>query len=159
MKIFTSTLSSAVFALLSVAAVASSFVDEDIDSPSPRGPTRKSAPRPARRMSTKKTSSPTPGSSICNLNPDYKCYKTGYPECCSYNDGRDCPSYQTMCDNYPEDKYGWDYCDFGPDFDCYPKTDGRPSCCFMKGGELMNCPREEPGCERGNFLRRDVVDK
>ena len=121
--------------------------------PSPRSPTRKPTRTPTRKP-TKKPSppSPTPGSSICTRSPDYSCYKTGQPECCSYNGGRNCPSYYTMCNNYPKGYTGWDYCAYQPDYNCYPNG-GRPSCCFMSGGGTMNCPISQPPCEGSRFLR------
>lgn len=111
--------------------------------PTPRSPTRKP---------TKKPSPSPPGSSICTRSPDYSCYTTGQPECCSYNGGRNCPSYDTMCNNYPEGYTGWNYCTSQPNYNCYP-NDGYPSCCFMSGGGTMNCPINQPPCG-SRFLRR-----
>lgn len=117
--------------------------------PSPRGPTRKPTKKPTKRPTP---APPSPGSSICTWSPDYSCYKTGQPECCSYNGGRNCPNYDTMCNNYPEGLTGWNYCTYPPDYNCYPNG-GRPSCCFMSGGGTMNCPVNRPSCERSRFLR------
>jgi hypothetical protein len=115
--------------------------------PQPRSPTRKPTTKP---------SPPTPdGQSICTRSPDYKCYKTtGRPECCYKNNGKNCPTYMTMCNNYPEGYTGWDYCTRAPDNNCYPYSNGRPACCSQKGGGTMNCPKQMPGCENKRFLRK-----
>jgi len=120
--------------------------------PPTRKPTKKPTQKPTKRPSPPP---PSPGSSICTWSPDYSCYKTGQPECCSYNGGRNCPSYDTMCNNYPEGYMGWNYCTYQPDFNCYPNG-GRPSCCFMSGGGTMNCPINQPSCERSRFLRGNI---
>jgi hypothetical protein len=121
--------------------------------PSPRSPTRKPTQKPTKKPSP---SPPTPGSSICAWSPDYSCYKTGQPECCSNNGGRDCPSNDTMCNNYPEGYTGWNYCTYKPNYNCYPNG-GHPSCCSMSGGGTMNCPVDQPPCEtRSRFLRRSA---
>lgn len=93
--------------------------------------------------------SPTPpvGTSICTYAPDYDCYQTGHPACCSENGGKDCPDYLTMCDNHAEGEGGFDYCTNAPDYDCYNTSDGQPSCCSEPGGSFMNCPQEQPGCD------------
>ena len=118
--------------------------------PSPRGPTRKPTKKPTRKPT--KSPSHAPGSSICTRSPDYSCYKTGQPECCSHNGGRNCPSYMTMCNNYPAGYTGWNYCAYQPDLNCYPNG-GRPSCCSMSGGGTMNCPVNRPSCENSRLLR------
>jgi hypothetical protein len=124
--------------------------------PTPRSPTRRPTRRPTRKPSP---SPPAPGSSICTWGaPDYDCYITGRPECCSYNGGRNCPNYMTMCNNYPADETGWDYCTNQPNYSCYPGT-GQPACCNMKGGGTMNCPRQKPGCSRkSRFLRSSAAE-
>ena len=68
---------------------------------------------PSCKPAHKPTKKPSP--------PDYQCYKTGRPACCSKNRGKDCPTYMTMC-NYPEGYYGWNYCTTAPapDYTCYP---------------------------------------
>lgn len=38
---------------------------------------------------------PPPGSSICVRSPNYECYKTGRPACCS-DDEYECPDFMTM---------------------------------------------------------------
>jgi hypothetical protein len=101
--------------------------------PQPRKPTRKPTKMP----------SPTPrGQSICTRSPDYTCYKSGRPQCCSKKNGKDCPKEMTICDNYPEGMTGWNYCTNSPDYKCY--KDGRPSCC---NGNSMNCPKDKPKCD------------
>mmetsp|Transcript_46 Transcript_46/g.58 ORF Transcript_46/g.58 Transcript_46/m.58 type:complete len:304 (-) Transcript_46:56-967(-) len=102
--------------------------------PQPRTPTRKP---------TKKPSSTPRGQSICVRSPDYDCYKSGRPQCCSKNNGKDCPKEMTMCDNHPEGGGGWNYCTQSPDFDCY--KDGRPSCCAKNS---LNCPQKQPSCDK-----------
>eukprot|EP00985_Skeletonema_marinoi_P007650 scaffold3388_cov114-Skeletonema_marinoi.AAC.3 len=121
--------------------------------PSPRSLTRKPTRKPTKKPSPP---SPTPGSNICTRSPDYSCYKTGQPECCSYNGGRNCPSYDTLCNNYPEGYTGWDYCAYQPNYNCYPNG-GRPSCCFMSGGGTMNCPISQPPCESRRRLRETAM--
>lgn len=91
--------------------------------------------------SPKKPTSP-PGSSICTRSPDYNCYITGRPSCCSKNNGKNCPSEMTICDNYPEGYTGWSYCTDGPDYTCYKS--GWPSCCMENE---LNCPRQKPACD------------
>jgi len=99
------------------------------------------------------TESPTEpesiGGNICTREPDYKCYKTGRPACCS-DDEYTCPDYMTMCDNYPEDYVGTSYCTYTPEYGCDPATwsnkMGRPLCCYEDGGDIMNCPIEQPAC-------------
>lgn len=90
---------------------------------------------------------PPPGSSICVRSPDYDCYKSGRPPCCDVDDGANCPSEMTICDNHGEGMSGTSYCTYGPDFSCYKM--GHPSCCTMDGGPTMNCPKDEPPCEEG----------
>lgn len=90
---------------------------------------------------------PAPGSSICVRSPDYDCYKTGRPACCSENEGENCPSFMTMCDNHASGMSGTSYCTWGPDYGCYKK--GRPSCCSAPGGDTMNCPKTKPDCDTG----------
>lgn len=87
---------------------------------------------------------PAPGSSICVRSLDYDCYKTGRPACCD-DDEYTCPDYMTMCDNTGEDETGTSYCTNAPDNDCY--SDGWPSCCSAPGGDIMNCPIDQPDCE------------
>lgn len=128
--------------------------------PTPRSPTRRPTHKPTRRP-TRKPSPPPPaprGESICTWAPEFDCYKTGWPECCDFNGGRNCPKYQTMCNNYPEGWTGWNYCTTAPNFSCYPGT-GQPTCCNMKGGGTMNCPRQKPGCSRkSRFLRSSAAE-
>lgn len=101
--------------------------------PQPRKPTRKPTKKP----------SPTPkGQSICTRSLDYTCYKSGRPQCCSNNNGKDCPKEMTICDNHPEGLTGWNYCSYGPNYNCY--KDGQPSCCAK---DSMNCPRDQPKCD------------
>ena len=61
---------------------------------------------------------PAPGSSICTYAPDYECYQTGWPACCSVNDGASCPDYMTICDNFPSGSAGTSYCTYSPDYTC-----------------------------------------
>lgn len=91
------------------------------------------------------TPGPPPGSSICTRTPDYRCYKTGRPACCSVDDGENCPSEMTICDNHGEDMTGTSYCTSSPDYQCY--KGGWPDCCVGIGGDVMNCPREQPPCD------------
>ena len=89
--------------------------------------------------------SPEPrGKSICTRALDYECYKHGRPKCCTENDGKDCPSEMTICDNFPENWTGTlSYCSGAPNFACW--RDGRPSCCRENA---LNCPRDEqPACD------------
>eukprot|EP00578_Thalassiosira_sp_NH16_P017578 CAMPEP_0181119740 /NCGR_PEP_ID=MMETSP1071-20121207/23762_1 /TAXON_ID=35127 /ORGANISM="Thalassiosira sp., Strain NH16" /LENGTH=252 /DNA_ID=CAMNT_0023204305 /DNA_START=148 /DNA_END=903 /DNA_ORIENTATION=+ len=79
-----------------------------------------------------------PGSSICTYSPDNDCYKSGWPACCSENNGRDCPSFPTMCDNNGR-KRGSSYCTHSPEYGCYKS--GWPACCHQPGGDIMNCPK------------------
>ena len=88
-------------------------------------------------------SPPTPSFNICLQPKDFECYKSGRPQCCGENDGKDCPDEMTICDNFPENTSGTTYCTWGPESDCY--EDGWPSCCFENE---LNCPRERPGCEK-----------
>lgn len=93
---------------------------------------------------------PTPprGRSICTRSPDYKCYKTGRPACCS-DDEYECPNYMTMCDNHGEGMTGTSYCTYSPQYGCDPATwsnGGYPKCCGAPGGDVINCPIEQPPC-------------
>ncbi|KAL7523321.1 hypothetical protein ACHAWF_000474 [Thalassiosira exigua] len=94
---------------------------------------------------TTNTNSACPGSSICTHAPDYECYQTGWPPCCSENNGDDCPSFQTMCNNQGEGETGSSYCTYAPDYQCWHM--GHPDCCSAPGGEYMNCPKEQPPCD------------
>ena len=87
------------------------------------------------------------GTSICTYTPDYGCYETGRPTCCSEDDGENCPDFLTMCDNHAKGVTGFDYCTNSPDFSCYDANDGRPSCCSEPGGSMMNCPKTRPSCD------------
>ena len=97
--------------------------------------------------------SPTPapqeprGRNICTRSLD-KCYKTGRPACCS-SDEYECPNYLTLCDNYGEGMSGTSYCTYGPQYGCNPATwsnMGYPKCCDEPGGDVINCPIEQPPC-------------
>ena len=102
------------------------------------------------------------GGNICTREPDYKCYKTGRPACCS-DDEYTCPDYMTMCDNYPEDYAGTSYCSYAPEYGCDPATwsnSGWPKCCHEDGGDIMNCPIEQPACnpeDTIDFVARPVI--
>jgi len=94
------------------------------------------------------TPNPPPGSSICTYSPDYDCYKSGWPPCCD-DDEYECPSFPTMCDNHGEGMSGTSYCTWSPQYGCDPATwsnNGRPKCCSAPGGDIMNCPKEQPPC-------------
>ena len=84
---------------------------------------------------------PRPGSSICTRSPDNGCYKSGRPACC--NSYYTCPSFMTMCDNVASGVAGNDICSWGPDYGCWPSTNGRPPCCNKPGGSEVNCPKSE----------------
>mmetsp|Transcript_25400 Transcript_25400/g.36251 ORF Transcript_25400/g.36251 Transcript_25400/m.36251 type:complete len:283 (+) Transcript_25400:189-1037(+) len=90
---------------------------------------------------------PPVGTGICTYAPNYDCYKTGHPECCSEDNGANCPNYLTICDNHAEGESGFDYCTDAPDYQCYKTSDGQPSCCSEHGGSLMNCPQTQPPCD------------
>ena len=82
---------------------------------------------------------PRPGRSICTRSPDFQCYKTGQPACCSTD--YSCPPFMTMCDNTGAGVTGSNYCgSSAPDFGCWPSTGGRPPCCSEPGGGTINCP-------------------
>lgn len=107
------------------------------------------------------TPSPTPrprrGRSICTRSPDYKCYKTGRPACCS-NPEYTCPDFMTVCDNHGEGTTGTSYCTNAPQYGCDSSTwssGGWPLCCNQPGGDVMNCPKQQPRCkpESSNYLR------
>jgi len=86
------------------------------------------------------------GNSYCVWSPDYSCYQSGWPSCCS-DDPDDCPKQQPQCDNAPI--AGASYCTFAPDYSCF--ENGWPSCCDAEGN---TCPRDQPGCDNsGRRLR------
>mmetsp|Transcript_12273 Transcript_12273/g.22102 ORF Transcript_12273/g.22102 Transcript_12273/m.22102 type:complete len:212 (+) Transcript_12273:180-815(+) len=39
-----------------------------------------------------------PGQSYCTWSPNYDCYQTGWPQCCSEERGKECPSELQRCD-------------------------------------------------------------
>ena len=85
---------------------------------------------------------------ICTGTNDFECYKTGRPACCS-DDEYTCPNFMTMCDNHPEAYTGTSYCTNAPEYGCDPATwsnSGWPKCCDAPGGDVMNCPIEQPTC-------------
>ena len=90
---------------------------------------------------------------ICTREADYDCYKSGRPQCCDENDGKDCPDEMTICDNHAEGVSGWSYCTHGPDYDCY--EDGRPRCCRENS---MNCPRNMPACDKKPEPKKKSID-
>lgn len=96
------------------------------------------------------TPAPPPGSSICVRSPDLDCYQSGHPACCSENEGGNCPSFLTMCDNHASGMTGTSYCTLPPDYDCYKAKNGRPNCCNEPGGDVMNCPKSQPDCDKDN---------
>ena len=106
------------------------------------------------------------GSSYCTYSADNSCYRNGWPKCCDAASGltvrmfifalslyppepiishfelsnEQCPLEQPMCDKFnPEN-----YCRFSPDYNCYPATNGLPSCCALQDG--INCPKTKPNC-------------
>eukprot|EP01082_Thalassiosira_pseudonana_P008531 g7480.t1 g7480 contig24:721706-722609(-) len=83
-----------------------------------------------------------PGSSYCTWSPDTSCYKSGWPSCCSQNNGASCPSTQPQCDNRV---VGRDYCTYSPQYNCYQS--GWPACCSTNNG--ANCPSTQPFCDKG----------
>ena len=55
----------------------------------------------------------------------------------------------TLCDNHGEGMSGTSYCTYAPQYGCDPKTwsnTGYPKCCDEPGGDVMNCPIEQPPC-------------
>ena len=103
---------------------------------------------------------PRRGQSICTRAPDYHCYKTGRPACCS-DDEYTCPDFMTMCDNHPENTSGTSYCSsWSPDYTCtspeWSNTWGRPNCCLEDGGDIMNCPIDPPACHPED---EDTIDE
>ena len=88
-----------------------------------------------------------PVGGICTYEPDWDCYKTGHPQCCSVDGGANCHDYLTMCDNYAEGMSGTDYCTNSPEYQCYNTYNGHPSCCSETGGPFMNCPKTQPACD------------
>lgn len=80
------------------------------------------------------------GQSYCTWSPDYKCYKSGWPQCCADDPNR-CPKKQPLCDR--NRRPGSSYCTYAPDYECY--KNGWPRCCKR---DPDNCPKEQPSCDK-----------
>ena len=83
------------------------------------------------------------GSSYCTWEPDTSCYKSGWPRCCSRDNGINCPATRPACD---KKKVGRDYCTWAADKSCY-RHEGWPACCSVNNGQ--DCPKQQPPCDKG----------
>ena len=111
------------------------------------------------------TEPPLVGTSYCTYAPDYSCYATGWPSCCSV-DFTTCPEERPPCETDEVDQpdngeidnvnvtepplVGTSYCTYAPDYSCY--ATGWPSCC----SDATTCPKERPPCETNGGLGTGV---